>query len=146
MGPAELIRRRDRPAVLPAGHGQDSRSPGARDIGYKVARILDACLAEGIVKIEINPRPCRPELLSAYAPTYGCAMTLLCQARFPRSASTPSTRRPAADLLAEKVNEDDVLGVSWAGRWTRLAQQAQGLPPCQIVQMTGMPETVQRAR
>ncbi|GAB3141512.1 sugar-binding domain-containing protein [Amycolatopsis stemonae] len=112
---------------------------------YKVARILDACVAEGIVRIEINGGAAvDTDLSDRLRRHYRLHNALVVSGPF---ADTPALRdalgRAAADLLAEILTEDDVLGVAWGRTLDAMARQVKGLPPCPIVQMTGIAGAVQ---
>jgi len=146
MGPAELIQAT---AIARQYYLQGMAKIEIADAHgisrYKVARILDACLAEGIVKIEISPSALvDTELSERLRAHYGLRHAVVVSGPFADIGELrQALGRAAADLLAEKVTEDDVLGVSWGRTLDTMAQQAQGLPPCQIVQMTGIAGAVQ---
>jgi DNA-binding transcriptional regulator LsrR (DeoR family) len=107
---------------------------------YKVARILDACLAEGIVRIEIaSPGLVDTELSEGLRRAYGLRHAIVVTEA---SADIGSLRaalgRAAAGLLTEMITEEDVLGVAWGRSLDAMARQVDELPPCQIVQLTGI--------
>lgn len=112
---------------------------------YKVARILDACVAEGIVRIEINPgAPVDTELSERLRTHFQLKHAVVASGPFVDAAALRAALgRAAADLLAETLTEDDVLGVAWGRTLDAMAQQVHGLPPCRIVQMTGIAGPVQ---
>ncbi|MDI3418647.1 sugar-binding transcriptional regulator [Streptomyces luteolus] len=107
---------------------------------YKVARILEACRTEGIVRVEINGGAAMDTELSERLRThFRLKHALVASGPFD---DVPALRaalgRAAADLLTEIVTEDDVLGVAWGRTLDAMAQRVNGLPPCRIVQMTGI--------
>lgn len=112
---------------------------------YKVARILDACLAEGIVRIEINAGAAVDTELSERLRThYQLKHAVVVSGPFAdTSALREALGRAAADLLAETLTENDVLGVAWGRTLDAMARQVKDLPPCRIVQMTGIAGGVQ---
>ncbi len=141
MGPAELLQ-----AVTVAREyfiaGRSKIEIGA-DLGisrYKVARILDACLAEGIVKIEISaPGAVDAELSQALRRRFGLEHVVVVQTT---DSDAPALRRAlgetAAALLSEIVTEDDILGVAWGRTLDAMAEALRTLARCRIVQMTGV--------
>lgn len=143
--PQSSSRRRRPPAVLPRRDGEDRNRRLHGVSRYKVARILDACLARGIIRIEINARAAvdteRSERLRRH---FKLKYALVMSGPF---ADTPALRealgRAAADPLAETLTEDDLLGVAWGRTLDAMAWQVQGLPPCRIVQMTGIAGAVE---
>ncbi|HEX3782648.1 MAG TPA: sugar-binding domain-containing protein [Pseudonocardiaceae bacterium] len=140
MGPAELVQ-----AITVARAyflaGQ-SKVDIAAELGisrYKVARILDACLAEGIVRIEISaPDTVNPELSQQLQKRFALKHALVVSSTH---TDTPTLRRAvgsaAAALLSEIVSEEDVLGVAWGRTLDAMAAALTTLARCPIVQMTG---------
>lgn len=109
---------------------------------YKVARILDDCVAEGIVRIEISGLV-DTELSERLRTAYGLRHALVVSGPFgDTNTLRQALGRAAADLLVEVITEDDVLGVAWGRTLDAMAQQVHGLPPCQIVQLTGIAGSV----
>lgn len=146
MGPAELIQATAiaRQYYL-EGMAKTEIAEFHRLSRYKVARILDACLAEGIVRIEITPEAAvDTELSERLRRHFQLKYALVVSGPF---ADTPALRealgRAAADLLAETLTDEDVLGVAWGRTLDAMARQVKGLPPCRIVQMTGIAGSVQ---
>ncbi|MER6766702.1 MULTISPECIES: sugar-binding transcriptional regulator [Amycolatopsis] len=112
---------------------------------YKVARILDACVAEGIVRIEITGSAAvDTELSERLRRHYRLKHALVVSGPFPDGEGLrDALGRAAADLLAETLTEDDVLGVAWGRTLDAMARQVKDLPPCRLVQMTGIAGAVQ---
>jgi DNA-binding transcriptional regulator LsrR (DeoR family) len=141
MGPAELIQA----LTIARQYFLEGRSKVeiAAELGisrYKVARILDACLADGLVKIEITaPDAVDPELSQALAHRFGLKHAVVVGAA---QSDPPALRRAvghaAAALLSELVTESDVLGVAWGRTLDSMASALTSLARCRIVQMTGV--------
>jgi DNA-binding transcriptional regulator LsrR (DeoR family) len=141
MGPAELVQ-----AITVAREyflAGKAKVDIATELGisrYKVARILDACLATGIVRIEISaPDTVDPELSQQLQKRFALQHALVVTSTH---TDTPALRRAvggtAAALLSEIVTEDDVLGVAWGRTLDDMAAALTTLAPCPIVQMTGV--------
>jgi DNA-binding transcriptional regulator LsrR (DeoR family) len=141
MGPAELIQ-----AVTIARQYYlegKAKTDIAAEFGfsrYKVARILDACLAEGIVRIEISaPSAVDSDLSERLRKTFELNYAVVVTST---AEDVVSLRRDlgdaAAALLTEIVTDDDVLGVSWGRTLDAMARSLKTLAPCKIVQMTGV--------
>ena len=91
----------------------------AQELGlsrFKVARLLDAALTTGIVRIEItSPAGVDVELSDRVQEAYGLRHCLVVDADDPpREALLPVLGRAAAELLSEIVEPNDVLGLVWA--------------------------------
>jgi DNA-binding transcriptional regulator LsrR (DeoR family) len=141
MGPAELIQ-----AVTIARQyflEGKTKTEIATEFGlsrYKVARLLDACLAEGIVRIEISvPSAVDSELSERLRRTFRLNHAVVVTST---ASDVVSLRRDlgeaAAALLTEIITDDDVLGVSWGRTLDAMARSLKTLAPCKIVQMTGV--------
>lgn len=106
---------------------------------FKVARILDQALRDGIVRIEINePAEIDFELSERVAKRFGLRQVLVLRAD--QTAGTTSMRqlgRACVQLLAERLSEDDVLGVSWGRTLHTLTAGLPKLPPATLVQIVG---------
>lgn len=107
---------------------------------FKIARILENCLSEGIVKIEITSGTSVETALSEQLQHhYGLKHALVISGTFPEvSGLRESLGQVAAELLEEIVTEDDVLGLAWGRTLDATARKIHHLPPCRIVQMTGI--------
>jgi DNA-binding transcriptional regulator LsrR (DeoR family) len=141
MGPAELV------LATTIAHqyyfGGKAKTDIAAEFGisrYKVARLLDACLAEGIVRIEISaPSAIDAELSEQLRRAFGLRHALVVTGTY---SDVAQLRRElgnaAAALLTEIVTEEDVLGVSWGRTLDAMAAALKMMAPCSIVQMTGV--------
>jgi DNA-binding transcriptional regulator LsrR (DeoR family) len=106
---------------------------------FKVARMLEAARASGLVKIEISyPGQVDLELSGLLRDRYGLHNAVV--------VDTPdddivSLRQhlgtAAAELLAEIVTPDDVLGMGWSRSVSAVATALTGLAPTPVVQLTG---------
>ncbi|AYY11682.1 DNA-binding transcriptional regulator [Actinobacteria bacterium YIM 96077] len=105
---------------------------------YKVGRLLQTALDEGIVRIEIQARGgIDYELSEALRVKYGLRRAL--------AAETPDEvhvhhgiGQVASALLSEIVTRDDVLGVDCGRTLASMARQLHSLERCDVVQLTGM--------
>ena len=109
---------------------------------FKVARILTAARESGLVRIEFDlPAPIDLPLSDDVRAAYGLRRVLVLS-RARSKGERPELRRRigelAADLLAEIVSEDDVVGLSWARSVNVMAESVRSLPRCPIVQLCGV--------
>lgn len=106
---------------------------------FKVARLLDAARAEGLVRIEIVRQGAFDVDLSArLQETLGLSHTVVlhCAAMDAR-ARRAQIGRAAAELLAEVTTEDDVLGLPWSRTVRTMVDALEDLPAVDVVQLTG---------
>lgn len=142
-GPSELVLM----ATVARHHylGGESKVETAERLGvsrFKVARLLEAALRCGLVRIEI-------------APVGGLDLDLSARLReglgLSRCAvlATDSTiagdtvdvlGRTAASLLVEMLTPADVLGLPWSRSVLAMTTHLHGLPPVRVVQLTGAME------
>ncbi|MET8830636.1 sugar-binding domain-containing protein [Streptomyces sp. NPDC004610] len=141
MGPAEL----QRATTVARRYFVEGKAKIeiAQELGlsrYKVARILDECRKQGIVRIEIGvPTAVDSELSEQLRAAYGLQHALVVKVTAPGVATLRrELGAAAAELLTEIVTEDDVLGVSWGRTLDAMAGALKTLAPCSIVQMTGV--------
>ncbi|GAA2664182.1 sugar-binding domain-containing protein [Streptomyces aculeolatus] len=143
MGPAELVQA----AAMARRFYLEGKSKIqiADEFGvsrFKVARVLETALERDLVRIEIRvPAELDAERSDALRARFGLRHAVVVEA--PADA-VPDTRDPenlgsvAADLLAELVTEGDVLGLAWGRSTINMAQALHRLPPCTVVQLTGV--------
>ncbi|SFB33349.1 DNA-binding transcriptional regulator LsrR, DeoR family [Amycolatopsis marina] len=109
---------------------------------FKVARILDAAMESGLVRVEFNlPAPVELTLSDEISTAYGLRRALVLERASTKESKQELRRRIgalAADLLAEIVTPDDVLGLSWARSVNVMAEFVHSLPRCPIVQLCGV--------
>ncbi|MFF3464088.1 sugar-binding transcriptional regulator [Streptomyces sp. NPDC001984] len=141
MGPAEL----QRATTVARRYFVEGKAKTeiADELGisrYKVARILDECREQGIVRIEIGvPTAVDSELSEQLRAAFGLQHALVVKVTAPDVATLRrELGTAAAELLTEIVTEDDVLGVSWGRTLDAMARALNALAPCSIVQMTGV--------
>jgi DNA-binding transcriptional regulator LsrR (DeoR family) len=141
MGPAELVQA----AAIAREYYLEGKAKTeiaeAHDLSrYKVARILETCMREGIVRIEIDTGAAvDAELSERLRSHFRLNHALVVAGPFAGPTELRAgLGRAAGDLLTEVLTDDDTLGVSWGRTLDAMAQQIQELPPCRIVQMTGI--------
>lgn len=138
MGPAELVMaaavaRR----YYVAGESKVDIAAAMGISRFKVARLLDVAREIGLVRIEISsPGPIDVELSTTLQEAFGllhCVVVL--------TSGTPDAGRhvgtAAAELLAEIVTKDDVLGLPWARTVADVVSALPTLPRIPVVQMSG---------
>jgi DNA-binding transcriptional regulator LsrR (DeoR family) len=141
QGPAELVRM----ALVARRYYLDGMSKVdiAADLGmsrFRVARLLERTRTSGMVKIDISyPGIIDVELSSQLQEAYRLRHAVV--ANIPEEDDPASLVQPlgrtAADLLAEIVTADDVLGLAWARSVSALSSSLSQLAPCPVVQLTG---------
>jgi DNA-binding transcriptional regulator LsrR (DeoR family) len=131
-------------ATIARRHFLDGRSKVeiAEEFGmsrFKVARLIDAALERGIVHIEIRQADGIDVDLSArFQETFHLRHTVVVDT--PRDEPADLRQqlgRAAAELLAEVITPQDVLGLAWARSVSAMARALPRLPPVPVVQLTG---------
>lgn len=107
---------------------------------FKAARLIDLAVSTGIVTITITPPDSLDtETSSRLRDHLGIEHALVVPG--PTPADAPAARmalsRLAADLLRELLDEGDVLGLPWSRTVSTLPALLHGLPPVDVVQLTG---------
>ena len=98
---------------------------------FRVARILDRALRDGVVRIEIDvPSDVDLDLSARLAEEFGLRQALVVR-------DARQLGPACAALLAERLTEDDVLGVSWGRTLHGLATVLPPLPRATVVQIVG---------
>jgi DNA-binding transcriptional regulator LsrR (DeoR family) len=106
---------------------------------FKVARLLDDARSSGLVRIEIgHPGVIDVELSARLMEALGLTHCVVTDT----PDDHPATLREhlgaaAAELLAEIVTPEDVLGLSWARSVSAMAGELRVLAPVPVVQLTG---------
>ncbi|MBT9256605.1 transcriptional regulator [Phycicoccus sp. MAQZ13P-2] len=105
---------------------------------FKVARLLDAARATGIVRIEIvEPGGVDGDLSARLRQAYGLRRCVVVD----RSDDAPRLRAhvgaAGADLLVDLVGPDDVLGLPWARTVSAMLEARPALPCVPVVQLSG---------
>ena len=104
-----------------------------------VARLLDAARSSGVVKIEIaDPGGIDVELSRRLQEAFGLRHAVV----VPRADENPTTLwqrlgTAAAELLAEIVTDEDVLGLAWSRSVSAMTNALTELPTIPVVQLTG---------
>lgn len=104
---------------------------------FKVARILDDALAQGVVRIEVAlPEGLDVELGDALAERFGIRRSIvaLAQEGVPTIDLLGSA---AARLLESRLTREDVLGVSWGSTLTAVVDATSELALGEVVQLVG---------
>jgi DNA-binding transcriptional regulator LsrR (DeoR family) len=106
---------------------------------FKVARLLEDARSSGLVRIEIgHPGVVDVELSGRLMDALGLQHCVVTDTPDDHPASLRDhLGAAAAELLAEVVTPDDVLGLSWARSVSAMATALQGLAPVPVVQLTG---------
>lgn len=106
---------------------------------FKVARLLEAARATGLVRIEIAvPGELDVELSERLQRAFGLRHALVVDtAEEDGAALRTRLGQAAADLLTEVVVPDDVLGLNWARSVSAMAASLIRLPAVPVVQLTG---------
>lgn len=110
---------------------------------FKVARVLDMAVARGLVRIDITfPTDIDTELSSALARRYRLRHAIVVNPhQDDPGGPEPFTHLlapPAARLVTDLLDEDGVLGLAWGRAITAVSRAFTRLPPCSVVQLTGV--------
>lgn len=140
LGPAALVLS----AAIARRYYLDERSKVqiAEEFGlsrFKVARLLDLARDSGLVRIEIgHPGLVDVDLSARLQDKFGLQRAVVVDTKDDH-AETLRTQvgQVAADLLAELIGPDDVLGVAWARAVGAMAKSLPRLPGVSVVQLTG---------
>lgn len=149
MGPAELVQA----AAMARRFYLEGKSKIqiADEFGvsrFKVARVLETALERDLVRIEIRvPAELDAERSDALRARYGLRHAVVVESPT-ESAVSESAVDAAADpenlgevaagLLGELVTDGDVLGLAWGRSTIHMATALRQLPPCTVVQLTGV--------
>jgi DNA-binding transcriptional regulator LsrR (DeoR family) len=125
-----------------------SKSEIASELGvsrFKVARMLDKALRDGIVRIEIDPLPeLDLDLGDALARRHGIRGAVVVRSGVgPDELRLAQLGRAAAAVLGDVLEASDVVGISWGRTLHALVGQLPRLPACTVVQLVGSVPTLQ---
>ncbi|MDI5964727.1 sugar-binding domain-containing protein [Streptomyces sp. SL13] len=146
MGPAEMVQA----AAMARRFYLEGKSKIqiAEEFGvsrFKVARVLESALERDLVRIEIRvPAELDAERSDALRARYGLRNAVVVESPTDRAELAGDAPDPenlgvvAAGLLGELVNEGDVLGLAWGRSIITMANALESLPPCTVVQLTGV--------
>lgn len=107
---------------------------------FRVARLLDEALAQGIVRIHVEMPthvdvPLGDEVAKRFGLTRAIAVQTFENVPEVRSALVGAA---VADLLADTLTENDTLGISWGESLTRVVDAIRDdLPAMDVVQLVG---------
>ncbi|MEP6696801.1 MAG: sugar-binding domain-containing protein [Pseudonocardiales bacterium] len=106
---------------------------------FKVARLLEAARASGLVKVEISYRgPVDLALCGQLQAAFGLRHAIVVEStEEDATALRKHLGQAAATLLSEIVTGKDVLGLSWARSLMAMRGELTQLAPCTVVQLTG---------
>ncbi len=109
---------------------------------FKVARLLEAAHEAGLVRIEIAPADGLDLDLSAQVQErWGLSRCAVLAAGSAEPVEiNAALGRTAADLLAEILTADDVLGLPWSRSVLAMTGYLRNLPPVRVVQLSGAME------
>lgn len=137
MGTVDLLRA----AVVARRYFLDGRTKTeiADELGlsrFKVARLIELAMAEGVVRVEINaPHGVDTALGQRLRERYGLTQAWVVDV--PHDQIVAELGRVAAMVLADLVTADDVLGISWGRTMRAVVDALPTLPPCPVVQVAG---------
>ncbi len=140
LGPTELVQAA---AAARRFYLEDrSKVEIAEELGlsrFKVARLLAAARAAGIVRIQVLPPTHLDAALSEQLRrTFGLRHAVVAATEeVAPTALRETVGRVAADLLSELAVADDVLGIAWGRSLGCMTRSLLALPPCTLVQLTG---------
>jgi DNA-binding transcriptional regulator LsrR (DeoR family) len=109
---------------------------------FKVARLLEQSVREGIVRFEIaTPNAFNSELSETVRKRFGLRRVVVIDV--PDEEHTPvgirrAIGRGAAAVLSELVTETDVLGIGWGRTLSAMSLELTEIARCLVVQMGGM--------
>lgn len=106
---------------------------------FRVARLIDEAIEQGLVRIEISyPGIIDVELSSRLQAAFGLRHAIVVDTPDDDEESLRDHLGQAgADLLTEIVEPSDVLGLAWARSVRAVAGHLKRLPPIPVVQLTG---------
>lgn len=137
-GPAWLVQAADiaRRFYL-EGESKVAISDGLGLSRFKVARILDEARELGLVKVQVHLPAFIDADMSAAVAAHTGVPTIALSPDADGNSVRVELGRLGADLLAEKVSDDDVLGLSCSRTVTAACGALTALPTCEVVQLTG---------
>jgi DNA-binding transcriptional regulator LsrR (DeoR family) len=139
-GPAELVLA----ASIARRHYVDGRTKVEiakefRLSRFKVARLLEAARAQGLVRIEIgHAGTIDVDTSGRLVERFGLRHAIVVDTPDDDPVSLRANLgRAAADLLTEIVTVGDVIGLAWARSVQAIVAELKRLPPVPVVQLTG---------
>lgn len=107
---------------------------------FKVARLLKAAKDGGVVEINVHEGPSLDPLSRDLKQRYGLRHVVVAPEpeRVYDWVRWNALGKAAAQLLADIVTEDDILGVGWGRSVQAVLQHLTSMACCPVVQLTGM--------
>jgi DNA-binding transcriptional regulator LsrR (DeoR family) len=109
---------------------------------FKVARILDSALAQGLVRVEIDVgEELAADLSDELRAAYGLRRAVVMDGLGDGEAPARTRQRLAglaADLVEELVTPGEILGLAWARTINEMVDALRNLAPCTVVQLCGV--------
>ncbi|MDT0302588.1 sugar-binding transcriptional regulator [Streptomonospora wellingtoniae] len=106
---------------------------------FKVARALDTARESGIVRISIRvPARIDPDLSDRLRAAFGLERAIVVDGSEDAAETHRQLGAVAADLLAEIVEDDDVLGFAWGRTVNAVGAELTRLAHCTTVQLGGV--------
>jgi len=123
---------------------RQTKSQIAEELGisrFRVARLIDAAIEEGIIQFVISePGDLNTELGDALRRSFGLKVALVLEGRdLPTDAVTLPLGNLAAQYLDETLVEGQALGVSWGRTLAATAKALTHLPKVDVIQAAGSP-------
>lgn len=107
---------------------------------FKVARLIRSAVSNGTVKIKIeiaDPEGIDGDLSSRLQAAFGLRRAIVVSALPDSGTTMRAVAKAAAAAIAEMLEPDDVLGISWGSALDAMVDLLPPLPKCKIVQMAG---------
>lgn len=109
---------------------------------FKVARLIDSARESGLVRIEIGQRgPIDVDLSARLQDRFRLKHAVVVDAGDESGAGAEPIRsrlgQVAAELIAEVIGPDDVLGIAWSRSVGAMATALPRIAPVPVVQLTG---------
>lgn len=107
---------------------------------FRVSRVLEQAQRLGVVRIEITvPESVDADVSFRLKERFGLQRAIVVRATDPRPEGVrDALGRAAARLMTELVSEEDVIGVTSGRTIDAMIRHLTTLPPCEVVQLTGM--------
>ena len=104
---------------------------------FKVARLIDQALEQGLVRIEVRePIPLADELGRSLERAFGLELALVVRLGAELDP-VEAAARVAASWLPELIRPNDVLGVAWGSTIQRVVRALEHAPAVPVVQICG---------